>query len=217
MSFYGYFDESGEHDPKFGKLTRLTIGGALASYEIWQEIGQEWDAILGDDLVFHMADFEASKGAFRELKEKKEEHKALMGALLGAITSKPYTLVGANFPVTRQRNPVTPTYEKCFADVVNGALTVNSLGKTNENLALMFAFHEEFSDAMIGNYCTVIRKCVASLTTCTTGKPECLRQLQVADLISYEISRMGRSDRSTLRYPITELLKAASGQHIFRA
>jgi hypothetical protein len=33
---YAYFDESGEHDKTTGRLVRLTMGGALGTFAMWQ-------------------------------------------------------------------------------------------------------------------------------------------------------------------------------------
>jgi hypothetical protein len=41
-----YFDESGEHDAATGQLTRLHVGGVLASSEDWQIIDDEWRETL---------------------------------------------------------------------------------------------------------------------------------------------------------------------------
>ena len=58
---WGYFDESGTHDPATGRLTALTIGGCIAPAEAWQSFCAAWgDAMATEPSVkcFHMTDFE---------------------------------------------------------------------------------------------------------------------------------------------------------------
>ena len=44
-----YFDESGVHDPQTGKLTRLTVAGALSTLDNWQRISTEWKRALKEN------------------------------------------------------------------------------------------------------------------------------------------------------------------------
>ncbi len=71
---WGFFDESGEHEPDDapaeirGKVKKLTIAGCWASYERWQAFSMDWsDALERAGIrMFHMADFEAYQGEFKE-------------------------------------------------------------------------------------------------------------------------------------------------------
>jgi hypothetical protein len=57
---WAYFDESGEHDRTSGTLTRLTIGGLIASAEAWKAFDDEWAWALAakNRRYFHRRDFQ---------------------------------------------------------------------------------------------------------------------------------------------------------------
>src|SRR5215469_1800948 len=88
MVLWAYFDESGEHQPKTGKLCRLTIGGGLSTLENWQRVEREWRAALHGEAVsvFHMTDFEANRGQFAGW--DKAKHQRLLAKLLSCSLSR---------------------------------------------------------------------------------------------------------------------------------
>jgi hypothetical protein len=90
-----YFDESGMHDLQTGKLTRLTVAGALSTLGNWQRISAEWERALKENGInaFHMAPFEAYRGEFKDWSKLK--HQTLLRCLLDIITSVPLIVVGA--------------------------------------------------------------------------------------------------------------------------
>jgi hypothetical protein len=66
LAIWGYFDESGEHDPKTGRLVNMSIGGVYSSKGRREALEDGWRRVLAREGLkeFHMKDFEAWKPPF---------------------------------------------------------------------------------------------------------------------------------------------------------
>ena len=85
LMLWAYFDESGIHAPD-GSLTKLTVGGMIASFESWERLSSRWSrrALAAMDLpYFHMAHFQARKPPYSNWTE--EERRDRLNTLLEII------------------------------------------------------------------------------------------------------------------------------------
>jgi hypothetical protein len=203
-----YFDESGEHDPQTGKLTRLTVAGALSTLDNWQRISAEWERALKENGInaFHMAPFEAYRGEFKDWSKLK--HQALLRCLLDIITSVPLIVVGASLPVEAFK----ATYPKCVAEVIKNSYISARLNFQDDVMSLVFAITPEFSALRIKKYCDDIRVAIPKLQACSSGDAAQLYPLQVADFLAYEISHAGRNAKE--RYPLRQLRRGPVTFHV---
>jgi hypothetical protein len=202
-----YFDESGVHDPQTGKLTRLTVAGALSTLDNWQRISTEWKRALKENGInaFHMAAFEANRGEFKDW--SKSRHQILLSCLLDIITSVPISVVGASLPV----DAFKATYPKCVAEVIKQSY-IARLQFQDDVMSLVFAITPEFSALRIKNYCDAIRVAIPNLKICSGGDPAQSYPLQVADLLAYEISHAGRNAKE--RFPLRRLRRGPVTFHL---
>ena len=210
---WGYFDESGYHDPKTNHLKRLSFGGCLASVEEWEGFEAEWRDVLNQEGVngsFHMADFERWVKPFdftlADGSRDYERHKRLLNGLLEVIGRRsPHTFgFTRDVPTQRMSKAFKDTYENCIVDTIMH-LANESAYRLNDRISIIFARHRDFSLNRIEKYFGFMNYGDARLGTVGTDTPENLCQLQAADIIGYEVSRMERDDGTAERYPLRRL------------
>jgi hypothetical protein len=189
----GYFDESGQHDPTTGHLTRLSLGGCMTGQETCQKFSAEWSAILcGSGIqMFHMADFEAYQGEFRGWTE--EQHKQFLERLLSIMVRHIKLYIAISHAVTPQRKAFRKTYKRTVITAIAQALNFSEPG------SLMFAEHEEFNLKNLDDYFdgTPFEGRVES---CSTANPKRIVPLQAADLYVYEVKKLAENP-NRIRYP----------------
>ena len=213
MVLWAYFDESGEHQPKTGKLCRLTIGGGLSTLENWQRVEREWRAALDGEAVsvFHMTDFEANRGQFAGW--DKAKHQRLLAKLLDIVITEKMHVIGISTGVLEESGAFRTAYARVVAHAINGACTGNHLIFSDAaRVNLVFARTKDFGMARIGAYCDQIKVAYPQLGVCASDDPSNCVPLQVADLIAYEVSHIDRSPKP--RYPFTRLSRERATFHV---
>jgi hypothetical protein len=132
-----YFDESGEHDAATGQLTRLHVGGVLASSEDWQIIDDEWRETLRRESVsvFHMKDVAHFKNEFKGWTE--ERRQAFLNYLLDILATRDLSLIDVSFPVSNK--DYDDAYIKCMAQAINGACSKSFLKYHSTELSIVYA------------------------------------------------------------------------------
>jgi hypothetical protein len=208
-----YFDESGEHDAN-GHLTKLTLGGSIASSEVWDIVSVKWERVLKDFAIdmFHMADFEANRGEFKGWERTQERRKRLLNALLDICCEHLHFHVGliARHPESER---FTNTYKINIVDSI--AMVRSRIVSTDGSpFALVYAKHPEFSFSKLEKAFYNIGQNDPRVRTCATLDPIDAPPLQVADIVAYEISRKHRVITYP-RYPWDRLASNA-GILIFR-
>jgi hypothetical protein len=206
---WAYFDESGCHNPKNGRLQRLTFGGCLAPAHAWEGFESEWRAILEPEKVdcFHMADFEAWRPPFNfqlpDGSRDQAKHNRILNELLNAIARRAPWTFGFSRNVTIEGQSLREIYECCAIDTLMH-MANSSAYYYGDEISVVFAQHKEFARSNLEGYFRFMNYADARLGTVATDKPKNVCQLQAADLIAYEVSRMERTGVPE-RYPIREL------------
>lgn len=206
---WGYFDESGEHDRITGNLTRLTVGGALATAEAWAALSMEWAATLRSANIsaFHMTDFEGRKKPPYDAWSEPERRRILSALLDIAIRHVP-TFIGYTVEPAPDEPALKYTYEsnigKFLKDAARGTF------HSQEPLTLVFAAHPEIKAARIGRYFDLWDDGDGRLKFGGVGDPNMLCPLQVADIVAYELHCFSRKEQPEgMRYPLKRLSKEA--------
>jgi hypothetical protein len=113
---WAYFDESGIHAPD-GSLTKLTVGGMIASFESWERLSSRWSrALAAMDLpYFHMAHFQARKPPYSNWTE--EERRDRLNTLLEIIGEPDRHGYGFT-NIARGGDTTRSLYERCAHDLL---------------------------------------------------------------------------------------------------
>jgi hypothetical protein len=212
-----YIDESGEHGTD-GSLIRLTLGGGIARTEQWQALDGPWRRALADagiTTAFHMSDFEAWEPPFdftlRDGSRDRETHDRLLNELLDTIIAHIDHLVGfvADAPKARSKKLIfTKTYAATVARAIRSSLMDSR--QFDEPITTVFADHKNFKGSRIAEFFAQWHE-PERIHFGGIGKPACLPQLQVADIIAYELSRWARDKDKRPeqdRYPLRRLKEA---------
>jgi len=206
---WAYFDESGYHDPETGHLKKLSFGGCLASCEAWEGFEAEWQAVLVAEGIecFHMADFEAwvkpFDFKFADGNRDYEKHNRILNGLLEIIGRHVPHAFGFTRNVSKPGKALADTYEWCVIDTIMHMASASAY-RFNDKISVIFARHKEFALPRIEQYFGFMNWGDARLGTVGTDTPTNLCQLQAADIIGYEVSRMER-DEVLRRYPLRRL------------
>jgi hypothetical protein len=212
MQLRAYFDESGEHNPVTGHLVHLHVGGVLASTEDWRIIDEQWrDALRREDIaVFHMKDFSSKRGEFKGW--TKDRCHVFMNHLLDILAARDLSLIAVSFP--DQNASFKDVYARCMAQVVNGVCSIAFLNHHSFDVSVVFA-KSPASQFHTNAFWEKVRKEVPDIGSCSISTPQCLSQLQVADLVCYEFSHMDKPGKQ-LRYPLLRLLRDQKSFHVRR-
>jgi hypothetical protein len=166
-----------------------------------------------------MADFEAWIRPFdfklEDGSRDYEAHKKLLSALLDAIISN----VDRLFGIVAEPEPSKPAfkdaYETNVAKLVKEAAIETA--HSGERITVVFAKHKDFKAARIGEFFDLWDDGDGRVKFGGVGEPADLPQLQVADLIAYEMSRWSRTSNRPEddRYPLRRLKEGIrlKGQH----
>jgi hypothetical protein len=207
-----YLDESGEHGTG-GKLTRLTLGGGIASCEAWAAFSAAWDVMLAEyDLpAFHMADFQAWKRPFDfklpDGSRDWEKHRRLMNAALDIIIAHVDELIGFIAEPEAGKNAFDDAYETNIAKAVKEAAI--DTRHSGQPVTMVFAKHNDFKPSRIGAFFDLWDDKDGRLKFGGVADPVGLPPLQVADIVAYELSRWARTNRpEENRYPLKRLKDA---------
>jgi hypothetical protein len=209
---WGFFDESGEHDKATGQLYRLTVGGCWAPFASWEMFSMEWKATL-DSFginVFHMTDFEASRGEFEGWNEPehKERRNSFLNALLDIMKAHISQYVG--FSEIATDGKFKEAYE---ANLIS--MFANS--SFNDNPSIVLARHPDYGPDKMAALVEATERALAHLhfrvNSWAFGEPSKICPLQAADLIAYEFSRADRENEfeRPRRYPLRRLTAAMGG------
>lgn len=216
VMMWAYFDESGYHNQNTNHLERLTLGGCMASCEAWDGFEAEWRAILGDIECFRMADFEAWATPFdfklADGSRDHERHDGILNGLLDVIGRRvPYALGFTRIVSTKPSRALKDTYARCLIDTIMHLASASG-DRLNDKVSIIFARHKEISLQRIEEY--VMNYGDARLGTVGTDTPINLCQLQAADIISYELSRMHRAEcPQHYRHPLRKLSELRCAFH----
>jgi hypothetical protein len=197
VTLWAYFDESGLHSDG-GKLSKLTIGGCIASFEAWEGLSASWaSAIAGIGIPeFHMTDFEARVPPYKDWTN--DVRQARLNVLLDIIgAAKPNCVGFTNW--VRPGEDTAAIYKRCAQDVLL------ELGLYDDDFAIVFAHHPEFAgyDPLLQ---TLMKHDYGkSIRSVMIGKPIDMCPLQAADLVAFEIRCQERDDGRPQRYPLKRL------------
>jgi hypothetical protein len=169
---WAYFDESGDHK-QAGTLTRLTIGGLIASADAWKAFDDEWTWALAakNRRHFHRRDFQV---------EEVDTFVRIICRHVGHAVS--FSAAGAN---------TYDTYEKGLVDCLVQAANISA----GERVSLVFAKHPEFKPVHIQRYYEIVNYGSAQLRGLAFDDPKEVQPLQAADLIAHSL----RNDVETQR------------------
>jgi len=193
---WAYFEESGLHKAETGKLDWLVLAGAIATEENWGHVSSEWEAVLIDFGIttFHMADFEAYEGEFKNF--SKDDHKALLTRLLEIQAKYVHDIFGVTNWTGRY---IGPYQNICHRNVID-LLTIIGSPSQEEPISIVFARHEEVSPIKLSEYFDEAQSKRQRFGSWTVDYPSNNPPLQMADLIAYEFARSIR-DGLPIRYP----------------
>lgn len=216
-----YLDETGHtKDPN---ASVVGMAGCIASLTAWEQFEQEWATVLKEFGIreLHMKNFAHFKGEFSGWAE--EKRRQLIDRLLMIIETRIDTWVGAVLPISQftelsdeQKTRLRDPYFICLQDCLHAAIQfMDSLDGT-ELLEVVVAIHEEYA---WDSYACVIG-CAHQLPggdrleSVKAAKPKKVLPLQAADLLAYELTKMGKlmmqPERKPLRYPMERLKSKCS-------
>jgi hypothetical protein len=156
---------------------------------------------------FHMADFEKWKEPFdfkrADGTRDQERHNRILNGLLDVIGRRAPHAFGFTRNVSKPSKALEDTYEGCIIDTVMHLANASAY-RFNDKISIIFARHKDFASPRIEKYFGFMNYGDARLGTVGTDTPANLCQLQAADIIGYEISRMER-DGVAKRYPLQKL------------
>jgi hypothetical protein len=185
--WWAYVDESITR--RGSTRTRMGMGGAIATFEKWQALSAEWEAILRSYGLkqFHMVDFENNAGEFKPGRGWCEERKKqLFNTILDVIDRHVRSFFGAGSYMKNPRK-IPPSYGHNVTQTIGKAtLQVQSWGGA---VRLVFAKQPEFSFKRIVRWCELLTRAVPNLVGCSGDEPLGVPPLQVADIVAYEYTR----------------------------
>ena len=211
-----YLDETGHvKDPN---APIVGMAGCIASLSAWEQFESEWTTALQDFGVteLHMKHFAHFRGEFSGWTEDRRQQ--LLARLLPIIEMRIDTWVGALLPISQftelsdeQKLRLRDPYFICLQDCLHAAIIFVDSNYPRENLEVVVAMHEEYAWDSYG--CVI--GCAHQLPggerieSVTAASPKKVRPLQAADLLAYELTKMGklmmRPERKPLRYPMEQL------------
>lgn len=206
-----YLDESGEH-AKDGKLTRLTLGGCVATVDAWKDFCLPWQDMLDEYGIpmFHMSDFQAWKPPFDFLaldgKRDWDKHRALMNRALDLIIEHASQILG----FVSDPEAGKPAFDNAYESNLAKAVLEASKGRWHgeDPLTMVFAKHRDFKASRIAEYFELWDD-VPGLAFGGVADPSAVLPLQAADLVAYEMGCYSRTNQpEEVRYPMKRLSAA---------
>jgi hypothetical protein len=210
-----YYDESGEYQDN--QLVNMSIGGCVSPCERWKGFGEAWSAVLAADglTCFHMTDFEAWRAPFDfklpSGERDNERHKRLLNALLDLMADHIEWFMGftAGSQIQDQARAHFLAMESCVIAAVTHA--VHDLwDQYQEPINLVFAKQRHFSMTKIAAAVELYNwgDGMGRIGSLVFDEPQKLPQLQAADILAFEMSKVQRPERVE-RYPFISLREMA--------
>jgi hypothetical protein len=201
---WGYFDESGEHD-KSGRLTRISIGGCIATLEGWNRFDQEWGNALASEGVahFHGSEFFSKKAGFgsQYYGWSGERRAAFLDCLLAAMEGCVRVYVGVKQIPWRDPAKVRDMYTRGVAGAI-----VRSQNVSHAGVWLVFAAHPELPSSALSDYHGKIKIALPDFKGVSVLDPKTVNPLQAADLFCYQLSHCKNwQDIDNLSYSLRRL------------
>lgn len=175
---YGFIDESGEHKSieEGGKLFRLTVGGALGSFDLWQALSLEW-ADMNDRhcrVMFHAAD------------DKRDS--AYLDEAFAIIDRQPAL---SFFGACVQAKDEEGAFKKAYSNGVMWVLKhLNQEARSqNEEFHLVVSRNREFPFERIERRAAQFERTgsLPRLSGTSTATPQNCCPLQIADLVAHAV------------------------------
>lgn len=248
LMLYAYFDESGHYRDPNEKV--VSIGGCLSTLEKWEIFEKEWDELLVTFRIecFHATDFNSNQKEFED-KEVWNEYRRrqFMQSALHIMDQTIDRYIGAAMPIDewvaltpKQKAQCTNPYFMCFQDVIHSAgLEAIGYGQ-DEKVELVFSENtdkdiggrkrkpfEIVNDPNEGMAYRCYKACKEnlpirdSLGPIVFDTPKNLLQLQAADLVAFELTKIGRKmlgpkiPFEKYRWPFKQILKKAPLFHFY--
>ncbi len=149
MAIWGYFDESGEHDPVTGFLKRLTLGGFYAPWGATEALIREWRRALEEECLTasHLKEWASDEDNYLNWPdEKKRRYNRFLAVLCAHVTH----FAAFSYPVLNPRRAFVQAYKPALA---RSLIELEQLCiAENERGHIVFAQTDEISNAMIGRY-----------------------------------------------------------------
>ena len=182
---YAYFDESGEHDKTSGRLARLTMGGALGTFALWQAFQADWEKVLSNHNI----------GMFHATDDK--HNYALMDDIYRVIDKHDMRLFGTTHSGDDPNRVFEAAYGRNVIDVLK--MVQQEAGRQNDECQLMIAEHKGFSINRIVRFYEKARELLPGFAGFTTQRPQACCPLQLADLVAYAVRSQAAGDTSFVR------------------
>jgi hypothetical protein len=214
---WAYMDESGEHDPDTGLLTRLTVGCAIAANDSWEALEPRWNEVLADagiaETGFHMTDFEARQGPYEYWDEPKRRD--VLGRLLTIASEHVPVFLGCN-GLPQNLGPGRAPLRRAYLGNLLKLLTEFDREQSDllrgEPVTVVLARHNDISPVALAEFFEKFVQRIARhrIVFGGIGNPQELPPLQVADIAAFEFSRTSRQvRREAERYPLLTLAEKA--------
>lgn len=217
MPLGAYFDESGTNlnDPA------LVMAGFISTDELWSEFSTRWhEAITGWGLThWHMTDFEARQGEFKEWPRDKES-RARLGHLLGLIMDHTLATASISFPRALFKSyfdPAPKTEERLYLlTAASIMLQVSYFPKEwlpGQKVALVFEKGARGRHQVQQAWDALPRGTSEHLNflSLTFAKKTCFEPLQAADILAYEEFRhypkVWGDETRPVRYPLRRIFE----------
>lgn len=214
--FKAYFDESGHSS----QHRFVCVAGCVASVDAWDCFEREWRAELdaAEISIFHMTDFESSRGEFAKWANDLQAHKNFIAKLITIMNRHVNAYVAGTETVRRDSTgKLVYKDEPYFAALLGGADSVASyMG------ALDLEERAEVHFAEQRNFTSKARELVSFLNSndpryarfsshTHNTSPKVILPFQAADLVAFEVRK--ELERPIMRYdtpprwPYVQLLK----------
>ena len=221
MTLIAYFDDSGKFDDP--NETVNCVGGCIASNQAWDLFKTEWAQALRRFGIsqLHMRTFAHSVGEFNGWEEIRRRE--FLQALIEVMCRHVKKPIGAVLPLS-QYDELTPDqkanlpdpYLICFQDCAHAVgLVAKELFDPEETVQLVFAKRPK-GDAMVRRDFELCKQQLPTgdrLISVEFDTPQNALPLQVADLVAYELTQLGRdmldpssSPLETMRWPMQQLV-----------
>ncbi len=189
-----FLDDSGIHDQTTGHPTRIGVGGGMARCETWERLHHVWDWTLKQDHWpskinwFHYKDWRHGKCEF-ESWTRNQRH-ALFEELTKLIGKSEMDFVCTTVAVTADENKTELTYIEAVIELIHHAeLTSRLASSKDEQISLVISSQAEVSAARITKYFNRIKLAIPRLAHCEISDPRDRPELQIADVLAYELTR----------------------------
>jgi len=224
MGLAAYLDESGTDTS--GEV--MTLAGFVSSTEQWAEFSERWHGFVVNDWklsAWHMADFEARRGEFKDW-PRDEEAKRRLGSLLDLITEYAMCLVGVAFPRWLYRKVYKPrndAHEQAAMYFLAAGMTFSLAGRFARDQVPPQSIDFVYEDGARGSgfvrdtYELRVPRDIkenVGFNSLTLASKTDFEPLQAADILAYEtyrhFPRWAGTEKRPTRYPFEALFQGVS-------